>query len=95
MSYVEEWVTAYEQEYGRKPSEESIRIAKHIDKVGDMLREHGQEDAQEGKQVYPDRVFVELAQRAFHNGLDEETAQIIGDLWKSDYMDGYQEGSAT
>lgn len=96
MSYVEEWVTAYEQEHGRKPCEGSIRMAKHIDKVGDMLKSRGKEDAQKGATEYPTEVFPALVRKAFQMDADKhrECVQAIADVWQLDYMEGYREGGA-
>ena len=94
MSYIEEWAEAYEQETGRKPAEPLMEAIRHIEKVGAMLREQGRKDVQSCENPRSARVFVDLAQYAFHNDLDGETAQAIGDLWWTEYMHGYQEGGA-
>lgn len=94
MSYIEEWAAAYEQERGRKPAEPLMEVIQHIDKVGAMLTERGRKDAREDRGPHLPETFVEFARYAFHNDLDEETAQAIGKLWQIEYMDGYQEGGA-
>lgn len=90
MNYVEEWVTSYEQEHGRKLTELVIQVVKHIDKVGDMLKVQGQKDAQEGKKPYSIDAFLALVRKVFHNVLEDATTKEIADLWQSDYMDGYE-----
>lgn len=91
---VVEWVAAYEQKRNRKPPEASVKVARHIDKVGEMLREQGKKDAQNGEKPYPSGTFVEMAKYIFHNDPDEETARVIGKLWHSEYLEGYEEGGA-
>lgn len=94
MNYAEKWVKVYEQEHGRRPSEMAIQIARHIDKVGDMLRKRGSEDAQEGNKEYPTEVFCALVRKAFQMkpDVDSETVQAIADVWQYDYMEGYNAG---
>lgn len=94
MSYIEEWAEAYEQKYGKWPSEPALEVAQHIEKVGTMFREEGRKDAQSAQEPRRIETFARLAQYAFHYDLDEETARIIGDLWQAEYMKGYQEGGA-
>lgn len=90
---VAEWVAAYEQEHGRKPDDLVLQIAEHILKVGKMLTNLGQKDAQEGKTPYPADVFPTLVIKAFRMDVDKdhETVQAVADLWQSDYMDGYND----
>lgn len=88
---VAEWVAAYEQEHGHKPEKLVLDIAEHITKVGKMLKDRGQEDAQQCKPPRPAATFPALVEQVFRMG-DDETAQIVADLWQSDYMDGYQKG---
>lgn len=94
---VTEWAEAYEQEHGHKPADLVLQIAEHILKVGKMLTELGQKDAQEGKSAYPADVFPALVVKAFRLDVDEdhETAQAVADLWQSDYMDGYNTGEGS
>lgn len=86
-----ELVALYEQTYNRKPTEFGLQIAMHIDKVSNTLRERGKKEAQEGKKPYPFYIFPAMTAKAF--GLDPtkdaETVQILADLWRDDYMDGY------
>lgn len=88
---VTERAESYEQEHGHKPADLVLQIAEHILKVGKMLTELGQKDAQEGKSAYPADVFPALVVKAFRLDVDEdhETVQAVADLWQSDYMDGY------
>ena len=88
---------AYEQEHGHKPDDLVLRIAEHILKVGKMLTELGQKDAQEGKSACPADVFPALVVKAFRLDVDEdhETVQAVADLWQSDYMDGYNTGDGS
>lgn len=90
---VTERAEAYEQEHGHKPSDLALRIAEHILKVGKMLTNLGQKDAQDGKTPYPADVFPALVVKAFRLDVDEdhETVQAVADLWQSDYMDGYND----
>ena len=108
---VTERAEAYEQEHGHKPADLVLQIAEHILKVGKMLTELGQKDAQEGKSAYPadvfpalvvkafrlDDVFPALVVKAFRLDVDEdhETVQAVADLWQSDYMDGYNTGEGS
>lgn len=87
---VAEFAATYEHEHGHKPAELVLQIAEHILKVGAMLREQGRKDAQSAQKPHRVETFAELAQYAFHNRLGEETAQAIGDLWRDEYMEGYQ-----
>lgn len=94
---VVEWAEAYEQEHGHKPTDLVLRIAEHIQKVGKMLTELGQKDAQRGKSAYPADVFPALVVKAFQLDVDEdhETVLAVADLWQSNYMDGYDAISKT
>lgn len=94
---VAEWAEAYEQEHGHKPADLVLQIAEHILKVGKMLTNLGQKDAQEGKTPYPADVFPALVIKAFRMDVDEDhkTVQAVADLWQSDYMDGYDAISKT
>lgn len=91
---VAEWVAAYEQEHGQRPSETSIQIAEQIRNVRKMFAELGRKDAQQSKNAYPADVFPALVVKAFRLNVDEdhETVQAVADLWQSDYMDGYNTG---
>lgn len=86
-----ELVALYEQEYNRKPTERGLQIALYIDKVGNALRERGRKEAQEGKEAYPADVFTVMVAKAFRLDptKDAETVQVLADLWRDDYMDGY------
>lgn len=90
---VAEWVAAYEQEHGCKPADLVLQIEEHILKVGKMLTNLGQKDAQEGKTPYPADIFPALVLKAFGNDISKhpDTVQAIADLWQSDYMDGYND----
>ena len=90
---VAELVATYEQEHGCKPANLVLQIAEHILKVGKMLTNLGQKDAQEGKTPYPADIFPALVIKAFRIDVDEdhETVQAVADLWQSDYMDGYND----
>ena len=89
---VAEWAAAYEREHGCKPADLVLQIAEHILKVGEMLTNLGQKDAQEGKKPYPADVFPAWVIKAFRLDVDEdhETVQAVADLWHSDYLVGYQ-----
>lgn len=93
---VAEFAATYEQEHGRRPTARSLQIATHILKVGKMLTDQGQKDAQQGKKACPAEAFHSLVIKAFRLDPDEdqETVQTVADLWQSDYMDGYKEGCA-
>ena len=91
---VAQWVATYEQEHGHKPEKLVLEIAEHIMKVGEMLAEQGQKDAQQGKPPQPAATFPALVEQVFRMG-DDETAQIVAEVWQSDYMDGYQKGGDT
>lgn len=97
MNYVEEWMIAYEQKHGRKPSEPLVKVIKHIDKVGDILRIKGEEDGKKGERRYSDEAFPQLVRDVFRMGpnADVETVQAIAELWQADYLEGYREGCAT
>lgn len=94
---VTEWAEAYEQEHGHKPADLVLRIAEHILKVGKMLTELGQKDAQQGKSAYPADVFPAQVVKAFRLDVDEdhETVQAVADLWQSNYTDGYNTGEGS
>ena len=88
---VVERVTAYEQEYGRKPTDAAIRMAEHVDKVGAMLREQGRKDAREGREQLCAEVFPTLVRWIFRMEPDEdsELVEVIADLWRMEYEKGY------
>lgn len=93
---VAEYVTAYEQEYGRKPAEIVIRMAEHIAKVGRVLREQGTKDALKGMNPRHQGEHEALVRYAFHLEPDEDLSFVEGvaELWQSAYMKGYREGGA-
>ena len=79
--------------YRKQPTELSLKAAEHILKVGKMLTELGQKDAQQGKSAYPADVFPALVVKAFRLDVaeDHETVLAVADLWQSNYMGGYTE----
>lgn len=93
---VSEWAEAYEQEHGCKPADLVLQVAEHILKVGKMLKNLGQKDAQEGKTPYPADAFPALVAKAFQLDPDaeHETVQAIAALREADYLAGYVEGKA-
>ena len=90
---VAKWAAAYEQEYGERPPELSLQIAEHINKVGERLTEQGRKDAQAGDYAYSTKIFQALVIKVFGEGIKKHpsTVQAVADLWRSDYMDGYNE----
>ena len=90
---VAEIVAAYEQENGCKPADLVLRIAEHILKVGKMLTELGQKDAQLGKSAHPADFFPTLVIKAFGMDISKhpDTVQAVADLWQFDYMNGYND----
>lgn len=95
-SCVKEWATAYEQKYGRKPSESAMRIIDHIVKTGDILHDIGWNDALRGESARSAEWFSALTAAAFRLDMakDQETIQAVAKLWLDDYMDGYRGGGA-
>lgn len=93
---VAEWAEAYEQENGHKPAELSLQIAEHILKVGKMLTDLGHKDAQEGRNPYQSDEFPALVCKAFRLRRDEqpELVQGIADIWRNNYMEGYEDFQA-
>lgn len=91
---VAERVAAYEQEHGHKPDKLVLEIVEHSMKVGRMLTEQGQEDAQRGKPPRPAATFPALVEKVFRMGEDSETVQIVAEVWQSNYMDDYRKGGA-
>ena len=89
---VAEWVAAYEQEHGRKPTETTV----HIAKVGAALQEQSAKDAREGRKQYRSEEFLALVCWAFRmsESEDREFVASIAELWEIDYLEGYQEGGA-
>ena len=67
------------------------QVLEHIEKVGDMLHQLGQKDAQKGDNARPVDVFPLLVRKVFLMDADEERNLVEGvaDLWYADYMDGY------
>ena len=98
MSYsqiITDWVTDYEMEHGRKPSEEVLRIAGHIGKVGERLAEVGRKDRINGETAHSAPVFRELVKKHFtieDSDQEDELVSNIAAIWQADYMDGYNEG---
>lgn len=67
------------------------QVLEHIEKVGGMLHQLGQKDAQRGGKARPADVFSLLVVKAFQMDADEDRDLVEGvaDLWYADYMDGY------
>lgn len=67
------------------------QVLEHIEKVGDMLHQLGQKDAQKGDNARPVDVFPLLVRKVFRMDADEERDLVEGvaDLWRDYYMDGY------
>lgn len=93
MTLTIELADAYERKYGQRPAEPVFETAEHILKVGKMLKDLGQKDARNGKPPRPANVFPALAREVFHSVPEEATTKEIADLWRSDYMDGYEDGN--
>lgn len=91
-----ECVAIYEQEHGCKPSDLVIQIGEHIEKVAGILATQGAQDAQKGCTARHAGFFRDLFRYAFRRkpAEDDETAEIVADLWQSFYMEGYQKGGA-
>lgn len=93
-SLVDEWVAAYEQETGRKPTEAAVRMAEHITNVWEKLREAGIKDAQEGRTTYRPEAFHELVCSVFQMDTAEDPVFVegIAELWQDAYTKGYRKG---
>lgn len=86
-----EWLEDYEREYGYKPSKNALRIIQRIGDIGDALRKRGALDAKRGCPPCVEDIFLKMAgECSIACGLDNEFAQDISELWKSEYMDGFQ-----
>ena len=85
------WATAYEQEYGERPSDMVLQIAEHIMKVRKRLTELAQKDAMEGMKPCSADDLQALVLKAFSPDPDRghETVNAVADLWLAGYMDGY------
>lgn len=96
LNYANEWEVTYYQAHGKTPSTKSMRIARHNDEVGNLLREQGISDARKGLEAIPVADFFKLAQRAFQTvpGIPLEFIQTVADAWRSDYLEGYEKGGA-
>ena len=90
MSYIVEWVEAYEQEAGRKPSEQVIRILEHVDKISTVVEDLGRRHAREGREALPGDYFRDLVHQAFSGDPDSEFIEEVGSLWQECYMESYQ-----
>ena len=89
-----EWPSAYEQETGRKPTEISIRIAEHIDRIGEQLTTQGKEDSSNHHAPMTfDRMLL-LAHETFPNESASlpEFAQAVARTWECDYLEGFRGG---
>lgn len=97
MSYsqiITDWVTDYEMEHGRKPSEKVLHIAEHIGMVGERLVELGRKDRINGKIAFSTAVFRKLVRHHFtieDSDREDELMSNIAAIWQADYMDGYNE----
>lgn len=95
MSYsqiITDWVTDYEMEHGRKPSEDVLRVAEHIEKMGRKLIELGRKDRIDGKIAFSITFFRELVRHHFtieDSDREDELVNNIAVIWQADYMDGY------
>ena len=91
---ITDWVTDYEMEHGRKPSEKVLHIAEHIGMVGERLNEVGRKDRFNGKIAYSTTVFRKLVRHHFtieDSDQEDELVRNIAAIWQADYMDGYNE----
>ncbi|MGM9628981.1 MAG: hypothetical protein ACI3V4_12995 [Faecousia sp.] len=93
--FVAEWVAAYEQENGRKPSEKVLRIVTYFERLGIGLETLGYEDAKKGRKPLPLSVFYDLTRCVITDRTDtaNETAQMFAEIIRGEYMGGYEKGS--
>lgn len=66
-------------------------LAQHIDEIGQILHKWGKRDAAKGLKPYGREVFPQIVLKAYNASPDLDA---LGDIWRADYMSGYEEGKA-
>lgn len=88
MRIVESFISAYESQYGKRPSEKAMRIMEWIAQTGEKLTALGLRHVEENRPKAPHRFFQHLA-----SGInDPETAYSIAEYYQLCYEDGYAQG---
>jgi len=85
---VSHFVEAYKQANGTRPDENSMRFIEHLDRVGQIFRMRGREDAEQDREPKSEAEFKEASMKLY--GKDPEWAQMVADMAFAYYMEGYE-----
>ena len=85
------WTTAYEQEYGKQPTKQSIRIVAYFERLSTALVDLGHNDAEKGHKPLSFSVFYDLTRSVIvgRTAIAAECVQIYAKLIQDSYMTGY------
>lgn len=88
---IQDYVIAFEQEYGKKLSPEALRVIEHIEFVGGRIKELGKKDAILGRDPYTLGPFCDLCRKVFRleSGCRDDVVDAVADLWLMYYTDSY------
>lgn len=88
---IQEYVNAYELEYGKKPCEQVIAIIEHVELVGNQVKQQARFDMASGRVPRTKAFFCGLFCKVFglEAGRHDETVEAIADLWLMYYTDSY------
>lgn len=88
---VQDYVIAFEQEYGKKLSPQTLKVIEHIESVGDQIKELGENDAILGRDSYTRDFFCDLFRKVFclEPGRHDDVVDAVADLWLMYYTDSY------
>lgn len=88
---VAKWVATYEQEHGKQPAKQVLRIVVYFERLGQALRDLGCNDAKIGRKPLPFSVFNDLTRFVIADRTDvaDECVQIYAELMQDKYMAGY------
>lgn len=87
-----DYLRAYEERYGKPPTQAAIHFAAWLNDAGKKFSAIGFRDASNGKEPLPDGVFSEWAKNSFPD--DVEMTALCADFVRGCYHDGLAEGRA-
>lgn len=85
---MQKYIPEYEEIKGEKLDPQVVRIIGRLDECGKQFERRGREDASQSRPAASKDEFRSWAKKAFDN--DSEMAEIMADLMRGCYMDGYE-----
>ena len=86
----EQWIERITLLTGEKPNPEVVKMCMHLEKVGDIFRQHGTRDREHGKEYVGAEKAMEFAEAYLPGELDFQ--KELADIMKEFYDMGYEGG---